>query len=178
MMSVADPTFTAPAHQAYTIESVIHQFPPIGADQNRRSQRMMTESQLNSQWNKQESQFMRMTGNVVSISDPSPNFTAKYQTQGGDLNSTTTRFWLALVPEQAAQLLHQFLVSELGETQVQVQSLPDKIIMYVQKAAGQKTVEGSFVIRSNDSIQAEGQTLIVMYRRKVSLLTPSCLKRC
>ena len=40
--------------------------------------------------------------------------------------------------------------------------------MYVQKAAGQKTVEGSFVIRSNDSIQAEGQTLVVMYRRKVS----------
>jgi serine/threonine-protein kinase Chk1 len=90
------------------------------------------------------------------------------QTQGGDLNSTTTRFWLALVPEQAAQLLHQFLISELGEHQVKVQSLPDKIIMYVQKAAGQKTVEGSFVIRSNDSIQAEGQTLVVMYRRKVS----------
>jgi hypothetical protein len=40
--------------------------------------------------------------------------------------------------------------------------------MYVQKAAGQKTVEGSFVIRSNDSIQAEGQTLVVMYRRKVT----------
>ena len=27
---------------------------------------MMSDSQLGSQWNKQESQFMRMTGNVVS----------------------------------------------------------------------------------------------------------------
>lgn len=27
---------------------------------------MVTDSQLGSQWNKQESQFMRMTGNVVS----------------------------------------------------------------------------------------------------------------
>lgn len=127
---------------------------------------MMTESQLNSQWNKQESQFMRMTGNVVSNCQHHV-VSCSCQTQGGDLNSTTTRFWLALVPEQAAQLLHQFLVSELGENQIKVQSLPNKIIMYVQKAAGQKTVEGSFVIRSNDSIQAEGQTLVVMYRRRV-----------
>jgi serine/threonine-protein kinase Chk1 len=91
-----------------------------------------------------------------------------FKTQGGELNSTTTRFWLGLVPEQGAQLLHQFLVAELGEDNIRVQSTHDKITMFVNKPAGQKTVQGTFVIRSNDSIQAEGQTLVVMYRSKVS----------
>jgi serine/threonine-protein kinase Chk1 len=91
-----------------------------------------------------------------------------FKTHGGELNSTTTRFWLGLIPEQAAQLLHQFLVAELGEDNIRVQSTHDKITMFVNKSAGQKTVQGTFVIRSNDSIQAEGQTLVVMYRSKVS----------
>lgn len=92
------------------------------------------------------------------------------QTQGGELNSTTTRFWLGLVPEHAAQLLHQFLVSELGEANVRAQSRTDKVTILVSKPAGQKSVQGTFVIRSNDSIQAEGQTLVMMNRGKVCRL--------
>jgi serine/threonine-protein kinase Chk1 len=80
-----------------------------------------------------------------------------------------------MIPEHAAQLLHQFLVNELGEPNVRVQSRNDKVSILVSKPAGQKSVQGTFVIRSNDSIQAEGQTLVVMNRGKVNKGNPSAL---
>lgn len=84
--------------------------------------------------------------------------------------NTSTRFWLGLVPEQAAQLLHQVLVAEVGENNIRVRQSTNTIAMQVVKAAGQKHIEGSFVIRQNDSIQAEGHTLVVMYRSKVRVI--------
>lgn len=51
MMAVADPTFKDPAAAAYAVS---------------RSQRVFGDSQWGSQWNAQESQFMRGTGNLVS----------------------------------------------------------------------------------------------------------------
>jgi molybdopterin biosynthesis enzyme len=85
------------------------------------------------------------------------------------MHSTSTRFWLGLVPEQAAQLVHQVLVAEVGESNIRVRQTTNAISIQVVKPAGEKTIEGSFVIRSNSSIQAEGHTLVVMYRSKVRI---------
>jgi len=63
MMAVVDPTFKDPANQAYAAQWV--EQTSIVAE-TRHSQRMMTESQVGSQFNKQEHHFMRMTGNLVS----------------------------------------------------------------------------------------------------------------
>ena len=37
----------------------------------------------------------------------------------------------------------------------------------VQKTAGNRTVMGTFVMRDSDSLQADGQTMVVMKRSKV-----------
>ncbi|OCF42617.1 CAMK/CAMKL/CHK1 protein kinase [Kwoniella heveanensis CBS 569] len=145
MMAVADPTFASGPSQSYAAS---------------RSQRVMNDSQWGSQLNPQESQFMRMTGNI---------------TQSGDLNTSTTRFWLQLTPSQAFQLLTQYLLSELEENCVQpVLSKRGDGTGYirVKKAAGNKgsTIQGSLVIASSDAFAEEGQTLVIMRREKGSIL--------
>ncbi|WWD20357.1 hypothetical protein CI109_104833 [Kwoniella shandongensis] len=143
MMAIADPTFSHGASQAYAAS---------------RSQRVMTESQWGSQFNQQESQFMRMTGNI---------------TQSGDLNTSTTRFWLALPPSSALQLLQTYLQSELGQNNVQIQhsrSGNGNGYIRVIKPAGGKSVQGVLVIKSSDSLAAEGQSLVNMRREKGSIL--------
>ncbi|GFZ49680.1 Checkpoint kinase 1 [Saitozyma sp. JCM 24511] len=139
MMAYADPTFSSSASQAYAAQ---------------RSQRMASQSQWGSQFNPQESQFLRATGNL---------------TQGGDFNNNTTRFWLSLVPTDAFRLLVPFLQAEVGETNVQASSNGSGMIR-VAKPAGAKSVQGTFILRANDSLAAQGQTLVVMKREKGSAL--------
>lgn len=140
MMAVADPTFKDPNTTTfnYTLE---------------RSQRVFGESQWNTQWNAQESQFMRGTGNL---------------TQGGDYDNVTTRFWLALSPADAFTLMNAFLVAELGAENVQANAT--NTALRVRKAAGQKSVNGTFLLRASDTYAASGQTLVSMRREKGSIL--------
>ncbi|KAK1923636.1 kinase-like domain-containing protein [Papiliotrema laurentii] len=140
MMAVADPVFTSSASQAYAAS---------------RSQRVMGESQWASQLNQQESQFMRATGNI---------------TQGGDFNNTTTRFWLALSPDQALQLLREYLLGELGEQNVRVDQRSNGPVLLVHKTAGNRSVTGSFAIRPDDSLSQSGHVLVNMRRAKGSIL--------
>ena len=66
MMAVADPTFSSSASQAYAAAWVpLRLSEPRSMLTCRRSQRVLGESQLASQLNAQESQFMRATGNIV-----------------------------------------------------------------------------------------------------------------
>lgn len=66
MMAVADPTFSSSASQAYAAAWVpLRLSEPPSMLTCRRSQRVLGESQLASQLNAQESQFMRATGNIV-----------------------------------------------------------------------------------------------------------------
>ncbi|WVR08050.1 hypothetical protein IAU60_005095 [Kwoniella sp. DSM 27419] len=144
MMAIADPSFGSSASQAYAAS---------------RSQRVMTESQWGSQFNQQESQFMRMTGNI---------------TQSGDLNTSTTRFWLQLSPAHALQLMTQYLQSELGEDNVQPrQSRSDPAgggYIRIVKPAGAKSVQGVVVVKGSDALSQEGQSLVNMRREKGSIL--------
>ncbi|KAK4684520.1 serine/threonine-protein kinase CHEK1, partial [Tremellales sp. Uapishka_1] len=117
-----------------------------------RSQRVLGESQW-SQLNPQESQFLRATGNI---------------TQGGDFNNNTTRFWLQISPIDSFQLLLPFLQMTLEPHNVRANSKQTEI--QVIKAAGNKTVSGSFFIKANDSLSEGGHTLIVMKRGKGSIL--------
>jgi hypothetical protein len=89
------------------------------------------------------------------------------QTQGGDLNNNTTRFWLALSPDDAVQLLVSYLTAELGDDNVRYDQRQHSAHILVQKMAGNKSVSGTFVVRGNDSLSQNGQTLVVMKRGKV-----------
>ncbi|EJT52536.1 hypothetical protein A1Q1_03668 [Trichosporon asahii var. asahii CBS 2479] len=113
--------------------------------------RVFGNSQWSSQWNQQESQFMRGTGNL---------------TQGGDFDNNTTRFWLALDPADAFALMQQYLVGLLEEHNVQVNAGRNAI--RVHKAAGQKSVTGVFLLKASDTHAPSGQTLVSMRREKVS----------
>lgn len=93
---------------------------------------------------------------------------ANGQTQGGDYDNNTTRFWLALDAQDSFALLHEFLCSELGEENVQANST--HTALRVRKAAGQKSVSGAFVLRTSDTHAASGQTLVSMRREKGSIL--------
>ena len=88
------------------------------------------------------------------------------QTQAGDLNTTTTRFWLALDPGSAFQLLSAYLESECGSENITPH--PNGNAIRAAKAAGAKSVMGTFVIRSSDAIEG-GTTLVTMKREKVSV---------
>lgn len=90
---------------------------------------------------------------------------ADSQTQGGDFDNVTTRFWLKLDPANAFTLLHEFLCAELEATNVQANSTGTAI--RVRKAAGQKSVTGTFFIKSSDTHATSGQTLVSMRREKV-----------
>ena len=87
------------------------------------------------------------------------------QTQGGDFNNNNSRFWLALPPSDAFQLIHTYLQTDVGE--INVQASPTQGMIRVNKPAGNQSVQGAFVLRANDSHAAEGQTLVVMKRAKV-----------
>ncbi|ODN77535.1 hypothetical protein L202_04708 [Cryptococcus amylolentus CBS 6039] len=149
MMTYADPTFNSGASQAYT---------------SQRNQRMASQTGF---FNKEESQFMRGTGNI---------------TQAGDLMSITTRFWLSLSPPNALQLLSSYLTSSLGAKNVRLTLSKDPSTgrvaedgsaggnITVVKLAGNNRMEGTFIVRGNDSLAAEGQSLVVMRRGKGSLL--------
>ncbi|EIW71370.1 hypothetical protein TREMEDRAFT_27276 [Tremella mesenterica DSM 1558] len=117
-----------------------------------RSQRMM-ESQWTSSLRPQESQFLRGTGNI---------------TQGGDFINISTRFWINLSPREAFVVLVTFLSKEVGKENLVEGS--EGTAIRVRKMAGQKTVQGTFYIRPNDSLSAEGQSLVIMQRGKGSIL--------
>ncbi|WWC92860.1 uncharacterized protein L201_007821 [Kwoniella dendrophila CBS 6074] len=117
------------------------------------SQRAFNESQWGSQLNQQESQFMRMTGNI---------------TQSGSLNTTTTRFYLQLTPSQSFELLSAYMRQELGEEDVRLYS--DKLDIGVRKAAGSRTVQGVISVRETEDLGQTGYSLVVMHRRKGSIL--------
>jgi hypothetical protein len=88
-------------------------------------------------------------------------------TQSGDVHSTTTRFWLMLDTASAVQLLYTFLCGDLGAENVQLNQAQTAI--RVRKAAGQKTVTGTFYFAASDTHAASGHTLVTMRREKVSL---------
>ncbi|KAK6908880.1 hypothetical protein I203_102885 [Kwoniella mangroviensis CBS 8507] len=136
MMTVVDPVFNSTASQAYAA-----------------SQRMKNESQWGSQFNQQESQFMRGTGNI---------------TQSGTYNTITTRFWLRLPLSQAFDVLLAYFRQELGEGNVQPSS--DRTYLRVMKPAGAKTIQGRIVFESSDEFSQGGDTLVVMHRQKGSIL--------
>ena len=83
------------------------------------------------------------------------------------MNNTTTRFWLALSPGDSMRLLAQYLTNELGETNVRVEQRSSAGYIQVQKLAGNKSVTGTFVVKGNDSLAQEGQSLVTMKRSKV-----------
>ncbi|CAD6589744.1 MAG: Chk1 protein kinase, partial [Tremellales sp. Tagirdzhanova-0007] len=118
-----------------------------------RSQRVMGDSQWASQLNPAESQFMRATGNI---------------TQSGDLNNNTTRFWLSLPPPDSLRVLQALLTSKLGAENVQTDSKQGSI--RIHDSAGQRSVQGAFILRASDSHAVDGQTLVNMKRAKGSIL--------
>ncbi|BEI83834.1 hypothetical protein CcaverHIS002_0404380 [Cutaneotrichosporon cavernicola] len=133
MMAVADPTFN---DASYAVS---------------RSQRVFGDSQWGSQWNQQESQFMRATGNL---------------TQGGDYDAVTTRFWLTLPPAEAYDMVREYLASQLPEDSIQARST----YFRVAKAAGGRSVRGTFLFQESDTHAPTGQTLVSMRREKGSIL--------
>ncbi|ORX37650.1 kinase-like domain-containing protein [Kockovaella imperatae] len=139
MMTIADPTFASQASQAYAAN---------------RSQRIASGSQWASQLNPQESQFLRATGNI---------------TQGGDFNNITTRFWLSISCPDAVELLTSYLEADLGSNSVSAERRSNGADVKVQKAAGAKSVAGTFQIRGDDSLM-EAKTMVVMRRGKGSIL--------
>jgi hypothetical protein len=84
------------------------------------------------------------------------------------LNNTTTRFWLALSPEDSLRLLTLYLTAELGEDNIRSEQRSNAGYIQVQKLAGSKSVTGTFVIKGNDSLAEVGQSLVTMKRSKVS----------
>ncbi|WRT69745.1 uncharacterized protein IL334_006736 [Kwoniella shivajii] len=137
MMKVADPIISNSASQAYAA-----------------SQRVKNESQWGSQFNQQESQFMRMTGNI---------------TQSGALNTSTTRFWLRLTSSQSYQLLYSYLKEEVGESNIQ--SSAERGLIRINKPAGGKSVQGVFQIKDSDEFSQDGgQSSVNMKREKGSIL--------
>lgn len=125
-------------------------------------------SQWVSQLNPQESQFLRATGNLVStLVCPGHLKVSLVQTQAGEINNITTRFYLALPPADAFTLLHAFLQSELGSQNVVVETSGSRL--RVAKPAGSKSVQGVFRI-SRDDMGAADRSLVVMRRGKVSFV--------
>jgi DNA-directed RNA polymerase subunit RPC12/RpoP len=99
---------------------------------------------------------------------PVTSATHSSQTQSGDYNIISTRFWLSLTPPDASRLILTFLIAELGETNVKSNRAGDRMI--VVRAAGQRSVTGKFSIKASDSLAAEGQTLVTMQRTSVSVV--------
>ncbi|CAK9787372.1 Pkinase-domain-containing protein [Cutaneotrichosporon oleaginosum] len=133
MMAVADPTFKDASYAVH------------------RSQRVFGDSQWGSQWNQQESQFMRGTGNL---------------TQGGDYDATTTRFWLNLSPGDAYKVVLSYLATQLPEEGIAARGT----YIRVSKAAGSRSVRGTLLFQESDTHAASGQTLVSMRREKGSIL--------
>lgn len=96
------------------------------------------------------------------------------QTQGGLENSITTRFWLGLHVQHAAELLFAYLIDMLGASNVEWAD--EDIGIIVRKAAGNRTVYGTFIFTSNEAVTDGVGTLVVMKRTKVSssLLEGEC----
>lgn len=90
-------------------------------------------------------------------------------TQGGDFDNNTTRFWLALEPQDAFELMNQYLVALLEEKNVQTNE--ERMAIRVHKAAGQKSVTGVFLLKASDTHAPSGQTLVSMRREKVSYVS-------
>ncbi|WWC73629.1 uncharacterized protein I206_107601 [Kwoniella pini CBS 10737] len=130
MMDIINPVVKNPASQAYVA-----------------SQRAKNESQWGSQFNQQESQFMRMTGNI---------------TQSGSLQTITTRFWLTLNVQQSFELLSAYFKQELGEQNVRLN--PHKLRIEVVKPAGVKTVRGTIIL-SEDGDYGQGEMTTVIMRK-------------
>ncbi|WWC65887.1 uncharacterized protein I303_108509 [Kwoniella dejecticola CBS 10117] len=130
MMDVINPVFNNPASQAYVA-----------------SQRVKNESQWGSQFNQQESQFMRMTGNI---------------TQSGALQTITTRFWLNLNVQQSFELLSAYMKLELGQENVRANA--QKLRIEVVKPAGAKTIRGTIII-SEDTEFSQGELSLVLMRK-------------
>ncbi|OWZ66266.1 hypothetical protein AYX14_02491 [Cryptococcus neoformans] len=151
MMAYADPVFRSGESQAYAAS---------------RGARMAGDTDWLS---KEESQFMRGTGNI---------------TQSGDLMTITTRFWMALPPNEAFQILAAFLQSDVADANGSVRAVAapsapgDSFsgshgaggVIKLHKAAGHQYVEGKVVVLPSDSLAAEGQSLVIMQRAKGSIL--------
>lgn len=75
---------------------------------------------------------------------------------------------MTLLPDQALQLLGEYLTSELGETNVRLEQRANETRILVQKMAGAKSIMGSFIVRRDDSLSQDGHCLVVMKRSKVS----------
>ncbi|OXH07458.1 hypothetical protein J010_04312 [Cryptococcus neoformans] len=130
--------------------------------------------------NKEESQFMRGTGNIQAYQTPKTT----WQTQSGDLMTITTRFWMALPPNEAFQILAAFLQSDVADANGSVRAVAapsapgDSFsgshgaggVIKLHKAAGHQYVEGKVVVLPSDSLAAEGQSLVIMQRAKGSIL--------
>ena len=85
--------------------------------------------------------------------------------------NNTTRFWLSLTPSDSTALMGQYLTEQVGEENFKVVPHSSRndgsANILVQRPAGNKSVSGTFIIRSSDSLAQEGQTLVVMKRAKV-----------
>lgn len=103
----------------------------------------------------------------------------------------TTRFWMALPPNEAFQILAAFLQSDVADANGSVRavaapsapgdSFPGSHgtaggggggggVIKLHKAAGHQYVEGKVLVLPSDSLAAEGQSLVIMQRAKGSIL--------
>jgi hypothetical protein len=72
--------------------------------------------------------------------------------------------------DQTLQLLHQYLTAELGETNIRLEQRSNETRILVQKVAGAKSVMGTFMVKRDESLSPEAQSLVIMKRSKVQCL--------
>lgn len=73
---------------------------------------------------------------------------------------------MSLPPPDSFAVLQALLIAKLGAENVQLDSKQGTI--RVHDSAGQKSVQGAFILRASDSHAVDGQTLVNMKRAKVS----------
>lgn len=99
----------------------------------------------------------------------------------------TTRFWMALPPNEAFQILTAFFQSDVADANGSVRAVAapsaapgdsfrgshgggEGGVIKLHKAAGHRYVEGKVLVLPSDSLAAEGQSLVIMQRAKGSIL--------
>ena len=98
------------------------------------------------------------------------NFPNRLQSRTGELNVVTTRFWLALSPNDSLSILHHVLSADLGEDKVAVDMSQGNVAtIRVSKLAGSQQLTGAIHV-SEDDRYAEGQTLVKMVRSQGPIL--------
>lgn len=78
----------------------------------------------------------------------------------------TTRFWLSLLPADAYELVRSYLATQLDEDGLQARGT----YIRIAKAAGGRSMRGTFLFQESNTHTPSGQTLVSMRREKGSIL--------